>query len=141
MRSVEELVRVAIEARAHAYAPYSGYRVGAAIETDSGEIVSGCNVENLSYGATICAERTAITRMIASNLGTKVRKIAVASKDGVTPCGICLQVLNEFVDDGDAVVVCVSEDGSAEEFKFRQLMPHAFQSSSVRRTESPRDEV
>ena len=141
MLPVEQLLQVAQEARNHAYVPYSGYRVGAAIETDKGEIVGGCNVENLSYGATICAERTAVTRMVASGAGSSIRQILVASQDGVTPCGICLQVLKEFVVDGDVPVHCFGEDGSTRRFRFRDLLPHGFESVNVRRTEPPATQV
>ena len=137
MLTVEQLLQVANEARSRAYVPYSGYRVGAALETDQGEIVGGCNVENLSYGATICAERTAVTRMVASGSGSKIRQILVSSADGVAPCGMCLQVLTEFVSGGDTPVHCIGENGVAQRFLFRELLPHAFESENVRRTELP----
>lgn len=137
MLPVEQLVQVAEEARNRAYAPYSGYHVGAAIETDTGAIVGGCNVENLSYGATICAERTAVTRMLASGAGTKIRQLVVASLDGVTPCGICLQVLQEFVEGGDVPVTCTSANGAPRRFLFRELLPHSFDSDAVARTDFP----
>jgi cytidine deaminase len=111
--------------------------VGSAIETDTGKVVPGCNVENLSYGATICAERAAVTGMLASGSGAKIIQIAVASADGVTPCGICLQVLQEFVANGDVPVACVGENGVVRHYRFRDLLPHGFESANVRRTETP----
>lgn len=131
----EKLILAAQEARRHAYTPYSGYKVGAALETDSGAIVTGCNVENLSYGATICAERTAVTKMISDALGSRITALAVASKDGVTPCGICLQVLSEFIKDGSVPIYRVDEAGTVQEMTFGDLLPHAFVSDEVGRTE------
>lgn len=136
MPSQEKLILAAQETRRRAYTPYSGYKVGAALQTDTGAIVAGCNVENLSYGATICAERTAVTKMIADGLGQKVSAIAVASKDGVTPCGICLQVLSEFVEGPETLVYRVNENGEVQSMPFGNLLPHAFVSDEVRRTES-----
>ncbi len=136
MPSPENLILAAQEARRRAYTPYSGYKVGAALQTDTGAIVAGCNVENLSYGATICAERTAVTKMIADGLGQKISAIAVASKDGVTPCGICLQVLSEFVEGPETLVYRVNENGEVQSMPFGNLLPHAFVSDEVRRTES-----
>ena len=137
MLAEERLIEAAVDCRNRAYAPYSGYRVGAAIETDLGKIVAGCNVENLSYGATICAERNAVAGMVAGGLGSTILGLAVASEDGVTPCGICLQVLCEFVADGSVPVLCQAADGSVRRFTFGELMPHAFASDKVGRTEKP----
>ena len=137
MLPVEHLIQAAQEARSRAYAPYSGYSVGAALESDTGQISIGSNVENLSYGATICAERSAIVGMVSNGLGSKVRQIAVSSLDGVTPCGICLQVLSEFVPKpNDLLVHSVAEDGRVQTYTFAELLPHAFVSAEVRRTDS-----
>lgn len=133
MLSAEELISHALTALERAYAPYSGYHVGAAIETDRGAIVIGCNVENLSYGATICAERTAVTSMIAGDLGEGIVQLAVSSVDGVPPCGVCLQVLQEFMD-GDALVHLSKGTELVRSYRFRELLPHAFESDAVKRT-------
>jgi cytidine deaminase len=130
-----DLIQAAIDARSRAYAPYSGYSVGAAILTDKGIIVTGGNVENLSYGATICAERSAVVRMMAEGAGSKVCELAVASKDGVPPCGICLQVLQEFATSPNFQVHCVDESGTVRTCEFKDLLPHPFVSPNVRRTE------
>lgn len=135
MVSPSELVQAATEARSRAYAPYSGYRVGAAIESNEGAVISGANVENLSYGATICAERSAIARMIAEATGSRIAQIAVASEDGVPPCGICLQVIQEFAD-AETLVHCADAVGGIQTLKFRDLLPHAFASDKVGRTQS-----
>ena len=120
------LLDAAKEARQNAYAPYSGYKVGAAVLDDRGRIHSGCNVENASFGATICAERAAVANMIAEG-GKKIKAAAVLTEDGGTPCGLCLQVLNEFAADPAGVeVLCAATDGTQRTFKLSELMPHPF---------------
>ena len=89
-----ELIQAALAARLQAYAPYSNFLVGAAVEaTSTGEVFTGCNVENASYGLTNCAERSAIFTAVGNGL-RKFDKVAVASRGGVLPCGACLQVLS-----------------------------------------------
>ncbi len=132
---MEELIRLAFEIRARAYAPYSGYRVGAAVEGADGRVFTGVNVENMSYGATICAERSAIVKMVAEG-SQRIRRIAVATKDGGAPCGICLQTMLEFCDHPSEVeIVAVNEALEPHYFQLSQLIPHGFHSSEVRRTE------
>lgn len=135
MLPTEQLIAAAQEARTRAYAPYSGYHVGAALESEDGVIVLGCNVENLSYGATICAERTAATSLIAGGHGRRIVQLAVVTVNGGTPCGICLQFLREFMA-ADAPVHCASESGSVVSYAFGDLMPHAFTFDAERRTDS-----
>ena len=89
------LVRAAQKARQRAYAPYSGYTVGAALLTADGHLITGCNVENAVYPAVICAERVAVTKAVSEGQREFVA-IAVATRNGGTPCGICRQVLHEF---------------------------------------------
>lgn len=130
-----ELINAAQEARERAYAPYSGYKVGAAIRSNSGKTWTGCNIENVVYGETMCAERTALFKMVSEE-GTHVAEVAVATKDGGTPCGSCLQVLFEFAPQPENVPVhTVDESGGVRTFMLRDLMPHAFQSQEVDRTE------
>ena len=88
----QKLVQTAMDMRNHAYAPYSNYRVGAAVETESGEIIGGCNVESSSYGLTCCAERTALFRAIAEG-HTSFNALAVATENGGSPCGAWRQVI------------------------------------------------
>lgn len=130
--SIDALIEAAESARNHAYAPYSGYSVGAALEDGEGRIWSGCNVENVSFGLTLCAERAAIARMVAEG-GRAVRAIAVATVDGGPPCGMCLQTLAEFSSDPDVVVVvAVDARGARRQYSLKELMPHGFASNAVR---------
>jgi cytidine deaminase len=125
---MDELVRVAKAVREKAYAPYSHYKVGAAILTASGRVFAGCNVENASYGATICAERGAIMQMIAAGEHEPVACVVVTGGDrGGSPCGICRQVLSEF--SRDMPVLLVGVDGHGEHRRatsLARLIPDAF---------------
>lgn len=126
------LVATARRAAKAAYAPYSKFRVGAAVLTQSGQIFSGCNVENASYGLTCCAERTAIFKAVAEG---ERRIVAVAvhtpTKKPTPPCGACRQVIHEF---GPAAeVVCVCESSERIETTLDQLLPGAFGPAALRR--------
>jgi cytidine deaminase len=124
---LDRLVQEAKEVRGNAYAPFSNYRVGAAILTRSGNVYRGCNVENSTFGATICAERGAIMQMVASGEREPVA-CAVVTRDGGSPCGICRQVLSEFaVDMPIALVGLESEDGeTGTVVQLKDLLPLAF---------------
>lgn len=122
-----QLVQLALKARERAYAPYSGFAVGAALLAESGKIYLGCNVENATYGATICAERTAVSSAVAAG-ERKFHAIAIAgSGEGVcTPCGICRQVLCEFSPEMDVLCVCGKEGSRWERYSADQLLPGRF---------------
>lgn len=126
--SAEQLVGEAIQARQRAYAPYSHYLVGAAVLTRSQEIITGCNVENASYGATICAERVALTRAIAEGKQDFVA-MAVATRDGGTPCGICRQVMAEL--GLEMTVYITDEHGKFWTTSVKDLLPHSFDPASL----------
>jgi cytidine deaminase len=100
----ERLLREAAEVRKHAYAPYSEYPVGAAVLGKSGRVYTGCNVENASYGLSICAERAAIFKGVSEG-EKEFEALAVVTSNGGTPCGACRQVFFEFAKPGSAVVV------------------------------------
>lgn len=122
-----ELRETARAAREHAYAPYSKYQVGAAVLCDDGQIIGGCNVENASYGLTICAERVAVSRAIAD--GRRGILVVCVSLTGIpVPCGACRQVLNEFnpqmlvlLDNLDA-----GRDSVPEFVSLAELLPRPF---------------
>lgn len=121
--------------RERAHAPYSGYRVGAALLTGSGRVFAGCNVENASYGLAICAERAAITQMVAAGESNPVAVIVVtAGPEAAAPCGMCRQTLAEFA--GDALPVrLLSVDRPAEhrDVRLGELLPLAFRASALPR--------
>ena len=120
-----DLLEIAAEAMLKAYAPYSGFSVGAALLADNGNVYRGCNIENASYGATICAERTAISAAVADG-SRKFDKIAIVSSSGeyTFPCGICRQVMAEFMKE-DGMVVLMEGD-NIKEFRLDELLPHSF---------------
>ncbi|HEY0866161.1 MAG TPA: cytidine deaminase [Fimbriimonas sp.] len=130
---MEDLVSQAVHARQNAYAPYSGYAVGCALRTAEGRVFVGANVENVSYGATLCAERAALGAM-ATQGDRSIVEIAVATVDGGSPCGICLQALSEFVE-GEVPIRLIDGRGEVETTSFRALFPRKFSSTSVNRTE------
>lgn len=119
----KELVRAAMEAREHAYVPYSRYRVGAALLTRSGRVFTGANVENASYGLSVCAERVAAFKA-ATEDEREFEAIAVATDNGVLPCGACRQVLAEF---GPTMRVIVADaHGNVRTYRLPDLLPGAF---------------
>ena len=113
----------AIEAMQQAYAPYSRFPVGAAGLVDDGRIVSGCNVENASYGLTCCAARTAVFKAVSEG-ETEFEAIAVVTKNGGSPCGACRQVLSEFAP--DLVVYIADKDNHIKTTSIKKLLPDAF---------------
>jgi len=125
---VSELLAAAVAAQAHAYAPYSRFPVGAALRiAGSGEILSGCNVENVSYGATICAERNAITAAVAMTGGAIADALVVVSNatPPVVPCALCLQVLQEFCP--PSLVIYLANDGGIKRtVTLGELLPQPF---------------
>lgn len=117
------LIRAAIEARQRAYAPYSKFTVGAALETDSGEVFTGCNVENGSFGLTICAERFAVGAALVAG-HRQFTRVVVASEGKAGPCGACRQVLAEF---GNLEILMVDDDGQIERRRqLDDLLPEQF---------------
>lgn len=121
----EELVNKAHQAYENAYAPYSNYKVGAAVLWDTGNITSGTNVENASYGLTVCAERNAIT----TGIGMGERKItaiaiAVGTEDMPAPCGACRQVIREFA--SDCVILLSNGSGKINQTSLKKLFPDSF---------------
>jgi len=124
--SVDHLIELAAKARAAAYARFSRYLVGAAVEDENGRIHTGCNVENASYGASMCAERVAIFKMISEG-GRRILGMAVATEDGGVPCGMCLQVIREFATEPEALDIwCASTAGDVRKFTLKELLPVEF---------------
>lgn len=128
MKTVDELVALASDARARAHAPYSNYQVGAVIETEDGRVFTGANVENASYGLSVCAERNAVARMVLDG-GARPRRLVVVtgSAPPASPCGMCRQVLLEFADDPAALeVIAANPAGDRASWTLAELIPHGF---------------
>jgi cytidine deaminase len=127
VRTSEELIEAAIEAREQAVAPYSNFKVGAVVETADGEIFKGCNIESSSYGLTVCAERIAIWKAVSEGNRKFTRLVVVADTETLTPpCGACRQIIWEFC--RDAAVIFANLDGQSESFSVAELLPRAFDS-------------
>ncbi len=132
---VRRLVRAARAVRRRAYAPYSRFPVGAAVLTGAGGIVTGCNVENASYGLSICAERAAIQRAVAEGR-RRLRVVAVATGPAASmPCGACRQVMREF---GVRFVIVAGDRGGARTFRLAELLAHPFGPADLRGPARPR---
>lgn len=124
------LVDAAILAREHAHAPYSKFKVGAALEDASGVIHTGCNVENATYGLTVCAERVAVLKAVSEGAKNLVRIVVAADTDVLTPpCGACRQILWEFC--GDIEIVLVNLQGKLETLRLSSLFPRPFDGSLI----------
>jgi cytidine deaminase len=121
----KSLVDAALAARAQAYAPYSRFQVGAAVLAESAEIFTGCNVENASYGLTICAERAAVCAAVSAG-HKKIVAIAVATSGGHAPCGACRQVLSEFGPAMDILLVDADDPSQVRTTSLDKLLPEQF---------------
>jgi cytidine deaminase len=126
-----KLVEAAADVRTRAYAPYSNFKVGAAVETENGDIYTGCNVESASYGLAVCAERVAIWKGISRGV-TKFGRIAVVvdTEEPTPPCGTCRQIIWEFC--GDVPVILANLQGKKETVMMSELLPRAFDSKFLK---------
>jgi cytidine deaminase len=126
-----KLLEAAADVRTRAYAPYSDFKVGAAVETENGDIYTGCNVESASYGLTVCAERLAIWKGISRGV-TRFGRIAVVvdTEELTPPCGVCRQIIWEFC--GDVPVILANLHGKKETVMMSELLPRAFDSKFLK---------
>ena len=127
-KKVKQLIKLASQARRKAYAPYSKFKVGAAIEASNGKIYTGCNVENASYGVAVCAERTALVKAISEG-AKKFKRIAIvaATKGPCSPCGICRQALYEF--SPNIEIIMSNTKGRLYTESLPSLLKHPFKSN------------
>jgi len=125
---MDPVIQAALDARQNAFAPYSKYRVGAAVETKNGDIVPGCNVESSSFGLTSCAERVALGAAIAQGFQV-FKSIAIASRDGATPCGACRQIIWDLC--GNIPVFLIDKEGKQERIYSRDLLPRPFDNRNL----------
>lgn len=127
----EKLIDAANEARKQAFAPYSNFQVGAALETSAGEIVKGCNIESATYGLTVCAERVAIWKAVSEGKKDfKTIAVVVDTEDLTPPCGACRQIIWEFC--GDIPVIMANLKGKSETVQMKDLLPKAFDTKFLR---------
>ena len=119
------LIQAALAARQQAYAPYSKFQVGAALRSRTGQVFTGCNVENASYGLTICAERAAVTAAVAAGC-REFDALALALSGGGTPCGACRQVLAEFCPDLPILLIDADNPQRIAEVRLAELLPGRF---------------
>lgn len=130
---IETLISIAMDARKNAYIPYSGYAVGAALLCKNGKVYSGCNIENASYGATNCAERTAIFKAVSEG-EQDFSMIAIVGgkkeddyiKDYAYPCGICRQVMSEFTDSESFRVIVAKSENDYKSYTLSELLAYGF---------------
>ena len=132
----KDLIKAAFAAMQNAYAPYSGYKVGAALLTASGKVYSGCNVENASFSPTNCAERTAFFSAVCAGEREFVKIAVVGGKDGCVnglfmPCGVCRQVMTEFCDGDFEILVAKSEDEFSR-FTLGEILPYGFAKNNLK---------
>jgi len=121
----DPLIAAALAVRANAFAPFSKFPVGAALEDDAGRIHTGCNVENATYGLTVCAERVAVFKAISEGARKFQRVVVAADTEVLTPpCGACRQILWEFC--GDVEIVLVNLRGKTESYRLKELFPKPF---------------
>jgi cytidine deaminase len=125
---MDRLIQAAREVRERAHAPYSGFKVGAAIEDEHGRVFTGCNVENASYGLSVCAETAAVLKAISEGAAKLKRIAVVADSNTLTPpCGACRQILWEFC--GDAELTMANLSDKAETVLMKQIFPRPFDAS------------
>lgn len=129
--TLDQLIQLAFHAQQFAYVPYSSFRVGAAVLASDGQMYPGCNIENSSYGASVCAERVAILKAISTG-ARRIHKLAVITDadEYARPCGICRQVLSEFAAD-DFELIALKPDGSYVTKTLAELLPDAFTDHSL----------
>ena len=133
MKDIEKLFEMAKEGRSHSYSPYSNFKVGAAIQLKNGEYILGCNVENASYGLCNCAERTALFKMISEGYtkdDVEAMMIIGDTKDPISPCGACRQVMSELLNPNTPVVLA-NLKGDFKEFLNKDLLPYQFDDSDL----------
>jgi cytidine deaminase len=126
-----QLIDIATDVREMAYAPYSNFKVGAAVETEGGDVYTGCNIESASYGLTVCAERVAIWKGISRGEKRFGRIAVVVDTEELTPpCGVCRQIIWEFC--GDVPVILANLQGKTETVMMSELLPRAFDSKFLK---------
>jgi cytidine deaminase len=131
-RKIATLLKAAKEARLRAHAPFSHFLVGAALEAEDGKVITGCNIENASYGLTICAERVAVFKAISEGYRKFTRIVIVAESESmIVPCGACRQILWEFCGDIEVHVSNRPDSDGASSFRLRDFFPMPFDAGNL----------
>ncbi|MBI3207732.1 MAG: cytidine deaminase [Candidatus Solibacter usitatus] len=124
-------MQAAWDARKHSCCDYSHFAVGAALESADGRIFAGCNIENATYGLTVCAERVAVFKALSEGVRAFQRIVVVTGAESITPpCGACRQILWEYC--GDVPLTASNESGATKTWRMSELLPHAFDSKNLR---------
>lgn len=130
---LQSLIKTAQEAREQSVAPFSNFKVGAAVKTESGKVYTGCNIESASYGLTVCAERVAIWKALSEGERKFTELAVVADTETLTPpCGTCRQIIWEFA--RNAKIVFANLDGQSETFEMAELLPRAFDARFLKKS-------
>ncbi len=122
--NTKKMIQLALEAKEKAYVPYSGFHVGACVETEDGELITGSNIEIVSYSPTLCAERNAIFTAVHNGARRIVRIAVAGDAENTFPCGVCRQVMREFGPDMDVIVANSIDDYQI--YTLKELLPHSF---------------
>lgn len=138
MLDIKELIKQAIAAMGHAYTPYSGFRVGAALLAENGTIYQGCNIENAAYTPSNCAERTAFFKAVSEDVRDFQAICVVGGQDGIltdytAPCGVCRQVMMEFCDPDTFQIILATDIGHYQIFTLRELFPMGFGPANLKK--------
>ena len=128
-KSLEALYEAAVQVQKRAYCPYSNYSVGCALEASSGQVYTGCNVENASWSVSICSERVALVKALSEG-EREFRRLVIVTKDGGMSCGICRQMMNEFSPDIEIITFDAKGSVVVRE-RLRDMLPHAFGPESL----------
>lgn len=126
----QRMLATAEEVRSRAYAPYSRFRVGAAVRSDDGHVFTGVNIENASFGLTLCAERSALAAAISSG-HSRFNRLVVVSEGGVAPCGACRQFVREFAEDLEILLVDTKAPDQPRRFQLSELLPESFSATAL----------
>ncbi len=129
--NITELIEKSYDALSYAYSPYSGFSVGAALLCANGDIYTGCNIENVSFSPTNCAERTAVFKAVSEGVKEFIAICIIAKKNGMStsftpPCGVCLQVLSEFCDAKKFSIILAKNENEYKVFTLKELLPQSF---------------
>ncbi len=127
---IKKMYEIAHEYQQRSYSPYSKYKVGCCVKDSNGKFYGGCNIENASYSPTICAERTAISKMVSEGNQLIDTILITGDSEFTYPCGVCRQVISEFSDENTKIIIAKNEN-EYREYKIKDLLPHGFNGDDI----------